>query len=263
MTSITSAQATSVERQAPATIGEVVERLDDIIAQCREHRSRLGYFAVLYRNVTLRVKEGIEGGRFEDGDRMERLDVTFANRYFEAYDLYADGAPTSRCWAVAFDAAERWKPIVLKHLLVGMNAHINLDLSIAAARTCPGPAIAGLEHDFREINAILLDMLNDVQDALGRISPWIRLLDLVGGRLDESIAGMGLTGARDWAWMSAVHLAALEREDQAPVIDRIDRSIADVGRHLLNPGIWLAFKLLVVRLSERMDVGEVMDLLAS
>lgn len=261
MTSIESAHARSVGRQVPDSIDDVIERLDAIIAQSRKRESRLGYFAVLYRNVTVRVKEGIERGRFEDGERMARLDVTFANRYFEAYHLYADGARPSRSWAVAFEAAGRWRPIVLQHLLTGMNAHINLDLSVAAARTCPGPALAELERDFREINAILLEMLDDVQDCLSRISPWGRIFDLAGGRLDEFVARMGLTGTRDWAWMSALHLAALEPEEQAPVIERIDRRIAEVGGTLLNPGAWLAFKLLIVRLSERRDVGEVTDLL--
>ena len=34
------------------------------------------------------VKEGIEKGRFDDGPRMEQLDVNFANRYLEAYDQW-------------------------------------------------------------------------------------------------------------------------------------------------------------------------------
>ena len=42
------------------TIDEVILQLDDIIARSIREQSRLGYFAALYRKVTIKVKEGIE-----------------------------------------------------------------------------------------------------------------------------------------------------------------------------------------------------------
>ena len=57
--------------------------------------------------------------------------------YFDAYDRRQVDQPTSASWRVAFDAATKSKYLVLQQLLVGMNAHINLDLGIAAAETCP------------------------------------------------------------------------------------------------------------------------------
>ena len=57
------------------TIDEVVEQLDAIIDDARHERSRLGFFAALYRRVTVEVRDGIAAGRFEDGPRMERFDV--------------------------------------------------------------------------------------------------------------------------------------------------------------------------------------------
>ena len=67
------------------TIDEVVERLTEIVEWSRAANSRLGYFAALYRKVTVKVHEGIADGFFDEGDRMERLDVIFANRYLEAF----------------------------------------------------------------------------------------------------------------------------------------------------------------------------------
>ncbi|HXT64612.1 MAG TPA: DUF5995 family protein, partial [Pyrinomonadaceae bacterium] len=61
----------------PQTIDEILADLDQIILRARNDQSRLGYFATLYRNVTIKVKEGIIAGAFEDGPRMEKLDVTF------------------------------------------------------------------------------------------------------------------------------------------------------------------------------------------
>ena len=137
---------------AAKTIDEIIVRLDDIIARARRDESRLGFFAVLYRNVTLQVREGIRNNLFEDGARMERLDVTFASRYLDAYEGFRQGQALSKCWRVSFEAAARWPPIILQHLLLGMNAHINFDLGIAAAETAPGDELPSLQHDFNQIN---------------------------------------------------------------------------------------------------------------
>jgi Family of unknown function (DUF5995) len=61
--------------QNPAqSIDEVIARLTDIIDISRQEPGRLGYFAALYRKVTISIKQGILNGRFEDGARMEMLD---------------------------------------------------------------------------------------------------------------------------------------------------------------------------------------------
>src|SRR5258705_13901399 len=78
------------------SIDEVISRLDAIIGRAIIERAiverdRLGFFAVLYRTVTAAVRDGIAAGRFEDGPRMERLDIVFANRYLQAFDLHRRG----------------------------------------------------------------------------------------------------------------------------------------------------------------------------
>ena len=62
-------------RNPAKNIDEVIAQLTDIIDISRQEPGRLGYFAALYRKVTINVKQGILNGRFEDGARMERLDV--------------------------------------------------------------------------------------------------------------------------------------------------------------------------------------------
>jgi hypothetical protein len=84
----------------PQTIDEVLAELDQIIHWARDARSRLGFFAALYRNVTIKVKEGIGTGFFEDGVRMEKFDVMFANRYLAALRAFAPGkTPASAGWS--------------------------------------------------------------------------------------------------------------------------------------------------------------------
>lgn len=243
------------------TIDEVISQLDDIIARARREKSRLGYFAVLYRNVTVNVKEGIRTGKFQDGERMERLDVAFANRYLEALEQYRAGGRPSLCWLASFEAADKWRPLVLQHLLLGMNAHINLDLGAAAAATSPGDQLAASQHDFDQINNILCAMMDDVQNRLARVSKWMTLLDRAGCRTDEALMEFSINKARQLAWRAAVKLAPLSPEEAAPVLAKLDRNAARLSRLILFPGFTASFANLVVRTSEPGDAAEIIDIL--
>jgi hypothetical protein len=243
-------------------IDEVIARLDEVIARSRRERSRLGYFALLYRNVTIKVKEGIQAGRFEDGARMERLDVCFANRYLDAYDCYRRGAGTSTCWLASFRAADSWFPIVLQHLLLGMNAHINLDLAVAAAETAPGDQIDGLRHDFDRINDILGAMIGDVQDRLARVSYYMTIVDRFGGRADEAVLNFSINRAREASWRVAVRLAKLTPVEREREIQEIDGRVALLARLIQYPGVGLRAANVLVRFSEGRDLARIYDILA-
>ena len=193
---------------------------------------------------------------------MERLDVLFADRYLEAWGQRERGEPTTRSWAVAFDAAEDWWPIVLQHLLLGINAHINLDLGIAAARTAPGGAIHELEGDFMRINELLAGMVDDVQRRLADVWPLLRVLDWVGGDTDEATVHFSMDRAREAAWAFAVRLAALPEASWPREIEATDRLVASLGKLVRRPGPWIGAVLGGVRLGELRSPGGVIDLLS-
>lgn len=243
------------------TIDEVLEALEGIILRAMEEGSRLGYFAALYRKVTARVKEGIERGFFDDGRRMERLDVLFANRYLDALRLWQEGRAPTRAWQVAFDAAEAVRPIILQHLLLGINAHINLDLGIAAAEASPGPELAPSQVDFDRINEILFALIDQVQEEIGEVSPWIALLDRVGGREADEIVRFSLGIARDEAWRFAVELAPLPQNLWRAPVELKDRETAALGHRVLHPGWLLSGALWVIRARETASVRRVIEVL--
>jgi hypothetical protein len=58
--------------------------------------SRVGYFAAVYRKVTAKIAEGIAAGFFDDGERTQRLDVTFADRYLLALRCYQTGGMATK-----------------------------------------------------------------------------------------------------------------------------------------------------------------------
>jgi hypothetical protein len=244
------------------TIDEVIEQLNEIIALSHSEQSRLGYFASLYRNVTIEVKRGIAQGRFENGPRMEQLDVTFANRYLTALGCYRRGEQASKCWIAAFKAASEWPPIVLQHLLLGMNAHINLDLGAAAAIVCPGDQLPSLKHDFDEINNILAAMIGGVRLQMSKISHWMKVLDLVGARTQKVIINWSIDKARDAAWRVAERLAPLNPEQMEDELKRVDDDVdllADLIRH---PGLLIGVANFIVRLSEPRSVSKIINILA-
>src|SRR5690606_25037112 len=161
---------------------------------------RAGYFAALYALMTERVCEGLTAGRFAEPARLQALTCHFAGRYLSALEQHREGGTPPESWRIAFDAGSHWRPIILQHLMLGMNAHINFDLGISAAQVSDQSDLATVEHDFNEINAILAELLGDVQQRLGSVSPWMRILDFVGGRKDEVVVNFSMRHARNAAW---------------------------------------------------------------
>lgn len=241
-------------------IEEVIVTLDDIISKARQEESRRGYFAALYKQVTRQVKQSIEDGRFEDGQRMDRLDTAFANRYFEALEQYEAGEKPSKCWNIAFKTEDAQGLTILQHLLLAMNAHINFDLGIAAAQMGLTD-IDDLRHDFNIINEILASMLNEVQRTINRLSPLFGLVDVLGGRTDETIANFGIEKAREDAWWFAVQLSGQDAAMQTRTIYGADRKITLLARLISEPGGLPAAGFNIIRLFEIKDVRAVIEAL--
>lgn len=244
--------------QPARTIDEVIARLDAIVDRALIERDRLGFFAVLYRTVTAAVKEGIAAGRFEDGPRMERLDVIFANRYLEAFHAHQAGGSPSMCWRAAFAVGKRARAVILQHLLLGMNAHINLDLAIAAAEVCPGASIAGLERDFNEINAVLASLETGVEREVCSLSPWIDRLDHIHPTAGRVVANFSIDRARAHSWEVAQRLAWLSGDDRTREIAAIDETVALLAELIARPiGVVINVNLILVRLRETWDTRKI------
>ena len=242
------------------TIDEVIAALDAIIQRAWDERSRMGYFAALYRRVTRAVKGGIASNQFSDGPRMEKLDVIFASRYLDAYDSYHAHGPTSRCWKVAFDACGDDSHLILQHLLAGMNAHINLDLGVAAATVSPGDSIEGLQSDFDQINVVLAAQVSSVEGQMSTISPLVGTLSQVGLKTETTLINFNIGLARQAAWFTAERLAREPEFLRAVTIDGLDLAVSLEGRAILHP----PFKgeaLQAIRAVEEQDVRKVIEIL--
>ena len=241
------------------TIDGVIHSLDRIIAWSKQHKKQTGYFAALYRKVTVRVRDGIQHGEFENGERMEKLDVIFANRYLEAFEAYCHQQPTTCVWQLAFELGEKWSPIVLQHLMIGMNAHINLDLGIAAAQTVDHAELPSLKTDFDNINTLLASLVNEVQDELAHIWPPFKWIDRFAGKTDEALADWGMKQARDQAWQFALDYAAATDKQQS--LDCMDKKMYLLGLLLAKPSLRMRLILLGIRLAEHGGIPRKIEIL--
>lgn len=244
------------------SIERVLQKMDNIVDQCKRDHLRAGYFAVLYRFVTIRIKEGIVNGEFDDNDRMEQLDTIFAQRFFDAFDGHYNnsGKPVTQSWKHAFDSAESIDYIIMQHLLLGINAHINLDLGIAAAETMEGDNLNLIHEDYNRINAILASLVDDVTSNMSRISLFFGPLIRLAGKADDMLVKFSIIVARDGAWEFAHTYSNANDKQQA--IEARDGKIADLARRLTQTGPFLSFIIKIIRWGEFHPVQSNLDRLA-
>lgn len=229
-------------------IQQVLDELDEIISQSAANQSAHGFFATLYRQVTADVAQGIKEKRFEDNARMEQLDIVFAQRYLDAYNSYQSGGPCTHSWRVAFDADRSRKSILLQYLMLGMNAHINLDLGIAASEVMKGQAIETLKNDFDRINELLAARVDESQDKIARRSWLFGRLDGWMNKSDEWLAKFSINAARDGAWAFAVDLH--HQPQKETLIQTRDARIAEIGRMIEVPKGRVRWLLRLVKWTE-------------
>lgn len=243
------------------SITEVISHLDNIIAWSQLNQNRIGYFATLYRRMTIAVQQGIQNSSFEDGSRMEQLDVIFANRYLQAWEAYINKQKCTNAWGKTFDACNSNNLIVLQHLILGINTHINLDLAIAAAQTCPGEKIYALQGDFEKINGVIASISQDVQDKLAGIWFPLRLLKKFSNKREEAVLNFSINAARKTSWANGVALALVQGQAHSNYIDMIDNSVVNIASRTIQPGLMVNFILWPVRMMESKNVGKIIDIL--
>lgn len=238
------------------SIDDVISILEKIISENEKNDNPLGYFAVLYHKVTVKVKEGIEKNYFENGPRMEKLDVIFARRYFDAYFAWKQNQSVTQSWAKTFSLSGKKRMLVLQHLLMGMNAHINLDLGIAAAEISTKENIHLLKNDFIKINEILSAQVEEVQFGLSSIWKPLKKILSKTGQLDNYLVDFSMEIARDGAWRFAVEMVQFKETSLQNLIQTRDFKVAKKSKIITHPGKWIQFLLWIIWLGERGSVSE-------
>ena len=157
-------------RRVPAdrTVAEVVARLTDIETQLngffapggpRRPRSRRCPTASPASTACTSRSPRRSGDAlptFENPAFIERLDILFAEFYFDAYDAAAAQAWVSKAWEPLFKRRAEHR-LALQFAIAGMNAHINNDLAHALVLTWNelGFDAGDAARDYDKVNDIL------------------------------------------------------------------------------------------------------------
>jgi Family of unknown function (DUF5995) len=112
-----------------ADIDGLVARMEALLVQLRERGDGNRHFLATYLRTTRAVRDELAAGGFLDRAWVERWDVAFADLYLDALEVERAGRRLPEPWAVAFGAAREQRLPPLRHVLLGMNAHINFDLA--------------------------------------------------------------------------------------------------------------------------------------
>ena len=174
------------------------------------------YFHATYQRTTIAVAGEIRRGGFTDAEWVERWDVAFADLYLDALQAALAGRRPALPWEAAFGAPAGLPP--LRHVLLGMNAHINFDLPQALLAVITdeqfddAALLARRESDHRVIDTVLASRVAAEGDELASISGPGSL----AGRLLRPLNRLGtrrfLREAREKVWANAIVLSRARRQ---------------------------------------------------
>jgi len=185
-------------------------------------------------------------------------------RYLSAWEQWHAGQPTTQAWALVFAAGLDNNLMVMQHLAMGINAHINFDLGIAAAQTVPGEPLGKLKNDFDLINRLLAEQVGEVQRKLSQALPLMAVVDRFAGRLDENLANFIINISRGAAWRIALGCAKhSDPKRKADYLVRLDLFNAALSHKIQYPGWWFRRGIDVVRPTEQVSSAAIIRLLAS
>lgn len=241
------------------TIAQVLEQLESIVSNPKNGRN--AWFAAVYLHMTRAVEKGLHSGVFQAPELMERLDIVFAKRYLDALQAWQAGQPCSRCWRVAFDRSKTADLMVLQHIILGMNAHINYDLAIAAATVAPGASIFRLQQDFMKINLLIAHLAGSIQEKLTAIWWPMRLLSNLAQGSEQAVLNFSVSKARDVSWKNAVTLAQLPPAGDEVVMQTMDQAVVEVSNRIVTPPWMTRIIIKQVKWAEEKNIERVTAIL--
>lgn len=182
------------------------QRLDDLPAARASRR----YFLATYLRTTEAVDGALVAGVFQDSQWVADWDLAFAGLYLAALDADLSDAPgVTRPWRLAFAASASLPP--LRHVLLGINAHINFDLPQALLAVIPDsefadPVTMALRRDDHErVDGILSGRVGAEDRILAGHSAR-SLLDRALRPLNRAASQRFLHEARAKVWQNTMEL---------------------------------------------------------
>ena len=253
--------STLPELPVAKTVDDVLANETTILNWSLGAKSRIGYFAALYYQITLAIEAAINASPpvFANPALITQLDVTFANRYFTALNAYnypnGGYGPVSACWEVALNAAGEADPIILQQLGVAMSAHIGLDLGVASA------TVKVDETDFDEVNQVLDATVQTVVTEIDSLSPVLAEVFAVLGKYEIDLINVGLNFTRALSWDFVTELTQAPQSNWPALISAQDAKVAVIGETIMTPPTWIQDIINVIAALENRDVTTIINTL--
>lgn len=197
---------------APNNIGAVENQLR-ALDQLLRINDGLKWFNWLYLSITEAVHASVAGGKWNDPDFIQQLDVSFAMRYFDSLQSYLSQQPCPCCWAVLFERRADVMIARVQFAVAGVNGHINHDLPQALVATSRrmGKILShgGPEYsDYVGLNVTLDSVITTAENALKIRLGGDQISDIAN--LEKRVAAWSVSAAREAAWTNGEVLANLE-----------------------------------------------------
>jgi hypothetical protein len=198
--------------------------------------NRVAAFNKLYLTITRRVDTALQTTA-KWPEFLEMLDVEFAKRYFAALDLWnRDQEDTPDVWEVLFRRAGDLELSELIAAVLGVNAHINHDLSLALISTwreLGPPPDAEIYPDYLLVNQIFYEEIQPLRR--GFSDDWQLELDRLVGPLDDWSQKILVKVTRAQAWDQARRLWPLrdDEEDFEAARRLMDKAASLLGEWLI------------------------------
>jgi hypothetical protein len=225
-------------------VADLLRRMERQLAELTAAGDPARFFLGTYLRTTRAVATAIDAGGFDDAAWVAHWDVVFADLYLDALAAHRrDPESAPQTWRRAFGADPGLPPEA--HVLLGMNAHINVDLPQALIAVIPpedfadAAVCARRRRDHQRIDAILAARVAaedaELQQAGGRRTA----LDRVLAPANRSASKVFLRESRRkvWANVAVLHRA---RDDGAACYQRrvaeLDAAGAERVADLLRPG---------------------------
>ncbi len=222
-------------------IDDVAQRLAERAAALPDRLAHRRIFIDTYRRTTLAVGKAIGDAHFEDPHWVTAWDVAFAELYLHAHDADRDGGQAPRPWRLAFDAPADLPP--LRHVLLGINAHVNFDLPQALLAVISDDEFTDdvlldrRRRDHERIDAVLAGRVSAEDDELSAAGK--TLLDRVLTPLNRMGSKRFLREARLKVWHNTAELQLARLDGAAAYRARLaELEVLSAARiaDLLAPG---------------------------
>src|SRR5262245_15687215 len=229
--------------------GDVEEDLVGLIARMRADLATLNdarrFFHATYLRTTEAVADEIDRGGFVDNPWVSRWDVAFAKLYTYALDADRRGDAVPGPWRIAF-GPPRDQPHLppLRHVLFGLNAHINYDLpqallAVITSADFDDPTVRlSRQEDHEHVDVVLQARVGAEDDELTAVSR-VTLVDRLLRPANRMASRRFLAEARRKVWHNATVLDRARRvgaQHYAATLAVLEALCEDRVRDLTRPG---------------------------